>query len=54
MLTFVPADNDGDGDLDSGADDDDRDRTKLVKSEANDEGPRLLSVTDPFWTVMGT
>jgi hypothetical protein len=30
-------------DLDSGADDNDRDRMKLVKLEANDEGPRLLS-----------
>jgi Protein of unknown function (DUF3716) len=39
-LTFVPVDNDGDSD--SGADDDDRDRTRPVKSEANDEGSRLL------------
>jgi hypothetical protein len=29
--------------LDLGADDNDKDRTRLVKLEANDEGPCLLS-----------
>jgi hypothetical protein len=29
--------------LDLGADDNDRDCTRLVKLEANDKGPRLLS-----------
>ena len=45
MLTFVPANNDGDSDLDLGVDDNNKDRMKLVKLEANNEGPCLLSGT---------